>query len=172
MDIWTIIFIGFLFGIGFGYFVQRGGICFAHGLGEIFTGKGRRIWTIFLVIFIITSIGFFFIGSKTVGQIRGLGLYNILSGMIFGAGIVLCGGCILGTLRQLGEGNLLFLITLVFFIPGMALTVFLLNPMLESTYNVMHKSLWEIVGLGAPLVLSILVVSAIVGLFVLHKKKA
>ena len=27
---------GFVFGLGFGYFVQRAGLCFAHGLGELF----------------------------------------------------------------------------------------------------------------------------------------
>ncbi len=132
-----------LFGIGFGYFIQRGGICFSHGLAEIFLGKGKRIMRIFLVIFTITSIGFlasgFFypeLGLKPVGQIRGFGFFNILSGMIFGAGIMLCGGCILGTLRQIGEGNLFFIAVLLSFIPGMFLVTKVINPVLEKGYRV------------------------------------
>ena len=31
------------FGIGFGFCVQRAGLCFAHGLGEIFVGRAKRI---------------------------------------------------------------------------------------------------------------------------------
>ena len=47
--------VGFLFGIGFGYFVQRAGLCFAHGLGEIYMGKGRRILRMFFIIFVIIN---------------------------------------------------------------------------------------------------------------------
>lgn len=171
MEIMILMLIGFLFGIGFGFFVQRSGLCFAHGLGEIFMGRGKRILNMFLIIFIITSIGFFFVGLKTVGQIRGFGLYNILAGIIFGMGIFLSGGCILGTLRQLGEGNMMFLLTFLSFIPGMALVVYVLNPVLESTYNVTHKLLPEIVGLPASVTLGVLVALSAIGLFMLNKKK-
>jgi len=134
---------GFLFGIGLGIFVQRAGLCFAHGLGEIFVGKPKRIIRMTLLIFIISALGFYLssfvsseLGLKPIGELRGFGFYNLLSGIIFGAGIILNGGCILGTLRQLGEGNLLFLIVLLSFIPGIALVVFVLNPLLNHSYNV------------------------------------
>ncbi|HPB67931.1 MAG TPA: YeeE/YedE thiosulfate transporter family protein [Candidatus Omnitrophota bacterium] len=35
---------GVLIGIGFGFFVQRAGLCFAHGLGEIIIGKGKCVF--------------------------------------------------------------------------------------------------------------------------------
>ncbi len=114
MSLELFLLVGFLFGMGFGFFVQRSGLCFAVGLGELFSGRWKRIVRFFLIIFIITNIGFllsgvFFgdLGLKPIGLLRGYGLYNILSGMFFGAGILLNGGCILGTLRQIGRVILL-----------------------------------------------------------------
>ena len=161
--------LGVLFGIGFGYFVQRAGLCFAHGLGEIYIGRGKRIIRMFLVIFIITSAGFLLsgyvsdsMGLKPIGQLRGFGFYNVLSGMIFGAGIALCGGCILGTLRQLGEGNLTYLVVLVSFIPGLALVVYGLNPLLEHGYNVQKLLLPGLFGVAAPYVTATLIAGAVI----------
>ncbi len=141
MSFTLLLIIGVVFGIGFGFFVQRAGFCIAAGLGEMFAGRGKRILRLLLIVFIITSAGFMIsgyispeLGLKTIGQIRGLGFYNIVSGLLFGAGIILSGGCILGTLRQIGEGNLIFIITLVSFIPGMALVVYVLDPLLEKGY--------------------------------------
>ena len=129
--------IGFIFGIGFGFCVQRAGLCFAHGLGEVYMGKGKRILRLFFVIFLITTTGFFVssffspqLGLKPIGEIRGYGFFNLLSGMFFGAGILLNGGCILGTLRQIGEGNINFLVVFIAFIPGMAFIVYGVNPWL------------------------------------------
>ena len=161
--------LGMLFGVGFGYFVQRAGLCFAHGLGEIYIGRGKRIIRMFLVIFVITSLGFMLsgyfsdsMGLKPIGQLRGFGFYNVLSGMLFGAGIALCGGCILGTLRQLGEGNLTYLIVLVSFIPGLLLVVYGLNPLLEHGYNVQKTLLPDLFGVAAPYVTVTLVTGAVI----------
>ena len=150
------------FGIGFGFCVQRSGLCFAHGLGEIFIGRAKRIVRLFTVIFIITAIGFLVASLidpgtgpkdpghslRMIGQIRGYGFYNLLAGMIFGAGIFLNGGCILGTLRQLGEGNLTFLVVFVSFIPGMALVVFVLNDILGPAYDVKGKLLPQMLNIN------------------------
>jgi len=59
------------------------------------------------------------------------------------------GGCILGTLRQLGEGNLGFLVVLASFAPGMAIVVYGLNPLLEKGYNVQGFLLSDLLGLPA-----------------------
>lgn len=151
------------FGIAFGFMVQRARLCFAHGLAEIFMGHGQRIYRLFSVIFIITSVGFLVSGSinpdlglKPIGQLRGYGFFNVLSGMFFGAGILMNGGCILGTLRQLGEGNLTFLIVLVSFIPGMALVVYGVDPLLASRYHTQAVLLPELLGLPAKIITVIL----------------
>ena len=170
--------VGLIFGIGFGIFTQRSGLCFAHGFGEIFMGKGKRIIKMFLVILIITSIGFLLsdiisngdVGLKAVGQIRGHGFYNILAGIFFGAGILLNGGCILGTLRQIGEGNMTFIIVLLSFIPGMALVVFVINPALEAYYSTTTPILPDIMGLSAPYITGALVLGSIIWLFAIRAK--
>ncbi len=177
MPFYLLVALGVLFGIGFGFFVQRAGLCFSQGLGELFVGRGKRIIRMFLLVFAITSVGFlisgYFSGSlglKPVGQLRGFGFYNLLSGMLFGAGIALCGGCILGTLRQIGEGNLTFVIVFAFFIPGMALVVYGLNPLLESGYNVQKPLLSELMGVPAGYVTAILATGAVVGLVALRRR--
>lgn len=170
--------IGFSFGIGFGFFVQRAGLCFSHGLAEIFIGKGKRICRLFSVIFIITATGFLVsgyispqLGLKTVGAIRGAGFYNILSGIFFGAGILLNGGCILGTLRQIGEGNLNFLVAFISFIPGMALVVYLVNPLIESGYNTQNILLSEMLGVEAPWVTGVMVLLSVLWLSTILRRK-
>lgn len=140
-----------LFGIGFGICVQRAGLCFSHGLSEVYMGSSERISRMFFIIFLITSIGFMLseyiypdLGFVPVGQIRGYGFYNLLAGLIFGIGIILNGGCILGSLRQFGEGNLHFLLSIICFIPGMFLTVYIINPFLMKYYNIINFIIPEI----------------------------
>lgn len=168
--------IGIIFGIGFGFFVQRSGLCFAHGIGEIYLGRGKRIIRLFLVVLIITSIGFllsgYFVpdtGLKPIGQLRGFGFFNILSGILFGAGIALCGGCILGTLRQLGEGNLTFIIVLLSFIPGLAFVQYIVNPALEKGYHTQQIVLPNILGVGAPYITAAVVAAALLGLYLARR---
>lgn len=162
-----LILVGVLFGVGFGYCVQRAGLCFAHGLGEIYLGKGRRIMRLFIVIFVITSAGFLLsgylvpgTGLKPIGQLRGYGFFNLLSGLLFGAGIALNGGCILGTLRQIGEGNLTFLVVLLAFIPGLYIVVYGLDPILSKNYNTQTTLLPALLGASAPLVTAVLAIAA------------
>jgi len=178
MNFFILCLIGCCFGVGLGYFVQRAGLCFAHGLAEIFMGKGKRICRLFSVIFIITAVGFLIsgylspdLGLKTIGEIRGNGFYNLLAGIIFGAGILLNGGCILGTLRQIGEGNILFVVIFFSFIPGMALTVYVLNPLLKSGYNIQKLLLPELLGVPAPWVTGILALAAALWLATILRRK-
>jgi uncharacterized membrane protein YedE/YeeE len=166
-----------IFGIGFGYFAQKSGLCFANGLGEIFTGRGKRIYKLILVIFIISSLGFVFskyidnnLGLKVVGEIRGYGFYNIIGGMFFGAGIFLCGGCIIGSLRQLGEGNLNFVIVILSFIPGMALTVYILNPLLANGYNTEKILVSDLIDVNPVYIVVFINIFAIYGLYRLIRK--
>jgi uncharacterized membrane protein YedE/YeeE len=173
-----LLFFGFLFGIGFGYFIQRAGLCFAAGLGEIFTGRGKRIARFLIIVFVITSAGFLLsgyispeLGLKPIGQIRGYGFYNLLSGMLFGAGIFLSGGCILGTLRQIGEGNLIFLVVLIAFIPGMTLVVYGLDPLLQSRYAIQQMLLPDILVIPASWITGVLILGMIFWFQRLRRKR-
>jgi hypothetical protein len=174
MSFEMMLLVGFAFGIGFGFFVQRSGLCFAIGLGEIFLGRGKRILRMFTVIFVITSLGFLAsttidpsLGLRPIGQIRGYGFLNVLSGMLFGAGILLNGGCILGTLRQIGEGNMLFLLVFISFIPGMALIVYGFNPLIGEANHVDQVLLPQVLGANPWAVTGTLAVACLIWLYFL-----
>ncbi len=178
MEFVVLLLLGLVFGIGFGFFVQRSGLCFAYGLGEIFVGRGKRIIRMFIVIFVITSIGFLVsgyinpgLGLKAVGQIRGYGFFNILAGILFGAGIFLNGGCILGTLRQIGEGKMDYLIAMISFIPGMALVVYLIDPLLQGAYNPQTILLTDIFLVPAFFIILVLAGLSAIWFFSLGPKK-
>lgn len=177
MSFQVTVLIFLLFGIGFGYFSRQIGLCFAHGLGEIFMGKSKRIIRLFTIIFALTSIGFLLskyvspsLGLKAVGEIRGYGFYNLLAGMFFGAGILINGGCIIGTLWRIGEGNMHFLVVLLSFIPGIALVTYVLNPLLEKNYAVQQILLPDLLGVPAEQVAWVLALGAIIWLLALCKK--
>ncbi|MBU0503861.1 MAG: YeeE/YedE thiosulfate transporter family protein [Candidatus Omnitrophota bacterium] len=171
MSFGKLLLVGFIFGVGFGFFVQRAGICFSQGLASIMAGRAKRIMTIFFIIFIITTIGFYFGGFKPVGQLRGYGFFNVLSGIIFGIGISLAGGCILGTLRQIGEGNLFYLIVFLSFIPGMALVIKFVDPFLKDAYNTKAILLGDILKIPNGAIAAILVLFSLVCLYLIGKKK-
>ncbi|MCM8812992.1 MAG: YeeE/YedE family protein [Candidatus Omnitrophica bacterium] len=162
---------GLLFGIGFGFFVQRAGLCFAQGLSALFMGKGRRILTMWFLILIVTTIGFVMLGLKPVGQVRGAGFFNLLSGALFGAGIILSGGCVLGTLRQLGEGNMLYLIVFVSMIPGMFLQVKILDPVLKGLYAIQELNLAQVLPLHPLTIAGVICGIAAFGLVTVNRKE-
>lgn len=173
----TLLLLGLCFGVGFGFLAQRVGLCFAHGLGEIFFGRGKRFIKIFLTIFFITSIGFLLsgyihpdLGLKTIGELRGFGFYNVLAGVIFGVGIFINGGCVIGTLRQIGEGSLLHLISILSLIPGMAFVVYVLNPILEKAYQVNYLLLPQVTGISAPYITGTLAMLSVLLLFRVLKR--
>jgi len=169
---------GLIFGVAMGFVVQRAGLCFAHGLAEIYIGKGKRIAGMFLVIFIITAAGFLLsgylnpvLGLQPVGQIRGAGFINVLAGIIFGAGILLNGGCVLGTLRQIGEGNMTYLVVFLSLIPGMAFTVYVLDPALEKSYQVQNLLLKDVFAISSPVIGIVLIITAVIVLMAVNRKR-
>jgi len=130
-----ILALGFFFGVVFGIIIQRMSFCLATDLSQAFAGAYRRILIILLTIFVISGTGFHILGPTPVGQLRGYGLYNILAGIFFGVGIVLSGGCVLGTLRRIGEGFIHSIIVFISWLGGMALVVYKIDPILWSTYK-------------------------------------
>ena len=169
--------VGVLFGVGLGFFVQRAGLCIAAGMVEIFLGQGKRILRMLTLIFAITSVGFMAssywspeLGLKPIGEIRGYGFYNVLGGALFGAGIILSGGCILGTLRQIGEGNLIFLVVMLAFLPGMALVIHVVNPLLSHGYDSQRIVLPALTGIPAPLLTGGLASAALLCFYRLRRR--
>ena len=100
--------------------------------------------------------------TRPVGQIRGYGFYNILSGFLFGLGFMIAGSCVLGTLYKLGEGLLANIFIPVGWIIGMAFVVYVVNPYLSDVYDVKTPLLPELMKLDTwTAVLSLFVVAAV-----------
>lgn len=164
--------LAFAFGLVFGVIVQRMSFCLSTDLAQAFAGNYRRILTWFAVIFIITGLGFQLLGAKAVGQLRGYGLYNILSGIIFGIGIILSGGCVIGTLRRIGEGFLHSIVVFLAWLPGAAFTVYFLNNVLGPTYHIPKKMplLGDLLGIENIVIYGILAALLAVVLYWVNKK--
>ncbi len=165
--------LAFVFGIVFGVIAQRMSFCLSTDLAQAFAGNYRRILTWFAIIFIITGLGFQFLGLKAVGQLRGYGVYNILSGIFFGLGIMISGGCVIGTLRRIGEGFLHAIVVFLAWLPGAALTIYFLNEVLKPTYHIPTKTplLGDLLGVDNMIVYGVLAIILAIVLYWSNKKR-
>ncbi len=104
-----------VFGLAFGFVLQRARFCFASAFRDIFLlGHARNMKGVLLGL-AVGSVGFALVMSRQV-PLTGLGIYppsaNVLplgihtglGGLLFGVGMVLAGGCVSGSLYRMGEG--------------------------------------------------------------------
>ncbi|MGD2044934.1 MAG: YeeE/YedE family protein [Gemmatimonadota bacterium] len=104
-----------IFGLGFGFVLQRGRFCFASAFRDLFLlGYGRNMKGV-LVGLAVASIGFGLVMSRQVpmaylgilppsANVLPLGVHTALGGLLFGVGMVLAGGCVSGSIYRMGEG--------------------------------------------------------------------
>lgn len=104
-----------VFGLAFGFVLQRARFCFASAFRDIFLlGHARNMKGLLLGL-AVGSVGFALVMSRQV-PLTGLGIYppsaNVLplgihtglGGLLFGVGMVLAGGCVSGSIYRMGEG--------------------------------------------------------------------
>ncbi len=118
-----------LFGLGFGFVVQRSRFCFTSAFRDLFLLQDGRLARGVLVALATASFGFTLIMyklspdlSKIVGNVYPTGVHTLLGGLLFGTGMVVAGGCASGTLYRMGEGYVAQWVALV----GMLIGSFLL----------------------------------------------
>jgi len=95
------------FGIAYGMMLQYGRFCFASASRDLFAAGVPRMAVGILVALI------FFSFIQAVLMMTGMstfhpapaGWHTVLSGLVFGVGMVLAGGCASGSLYKVGEGN-------------------------------------------------------------------
>jgi uncharacterized membrane protein YedE/YeeE len=104
-----------VFGLAFGFVLQRGRFCFASAFRDLFLlGWGRNMKGV-LVGLAIGSVGFGLVMSRQVpmafldilppsANVLPLGIHTALGGLLFGVGMVVAGGCVSGSLYRMGEG--------------------------------------------------------------------
>lgn len=116
-----------LTGSCFGFILQRSRFCFTASMRDPYLTKSTSITRAVLIAFAFTSIGFtaikygyFVNGLPIPGQsfVAPISVATGVGGFLFGIGMVIAGGCASGTLMRVGEGMMMNMLSLVFFIVG------------------------------------------------------
>lgn len=114
-------------GILFGVVLQKSRFCFTAAVRDPYLTGGTSLTKAALLAFAITTIGFTSIkfggylnNFPILGQeaIAPTSWATPIGAFMFGIGMVISGGCGSGTIMRVGEGFLLQILTLVFFIIG------------------------------------------------------
>jgi uncharacterized protein len=154
--IWT----GLGLGILFGFALQRGRFCMNSAFRDILLMRDFTVFKAVAVAILIQMVGFEVLaltGVITLSPKPLLWGANIVGGLLFGAGMVVAGGCASGITYRLGEGMVgAMSAVLGFSLAGLATSAGLLNPIassLQTTTKVMtadDKSLTLANILGLP----------------------
>lgn len=137
---------GLLVGLIFGVFAQQSRFCLRAACVELWRGKGGQKFSIWLFTFgaaLITTQFFVETGGIDTGQIRQLNATGsmsgaIIGGLMFGAGMILAGGCVSRLLVLSATGNMRALIAgLIITIVAQASLRGILSPAREEL-----SSLW------------------------------
>ncbi|WP_020611350.1 YeeE/YedE thiosulfate transporter family protein [Sediminispirochaeta bajacaliforniensis] len=114
-------------GIAFGYILQRARFCFTAAMRDPMLTGGTSLTKAVLIAFAFTSIGFIAIkygafarGLPIPGQgyVVPVSFATVVGSFMFGIGMVIAGGCASGTLMRVGEGFLMQVLSLFFFVIG------------------------------------------------------
>lgn len=116
-----------VFGSCFGFVLQKSRFCFTASFRDPWITGSTSITKAVLVALAITTIGFtaikygaFINGLPIPGMsyVVPISLTTALGGIMFGTGMVIAGGCASGTLMRVGEGFMMQMLALVFFMVG------------------------------------------------------
>jgi uncharacterized membrane protein YedE/YeeE len=114
-------------GISFGFILQKARFCFTASMRDPYLTGGTSVSRAVLVALALTTLGFTAIkyGYFTKGlPVPGMSyvvptsLATIAGAFMFGVGMVIAGGCASGTLMRVGEGFMMQILSLVFFVVG------------------------------------------------------
>lgn len=109
---------GLLIGAVLGFVMQRGRFCVTGAFRDIWLSRSTRWLTAFLIVIAVQSFGIFALQSAGVITLNSAPLpvaATVIGGFIFGAAIVLAGGCATGTYFRSGEGLIGSWLALIFY---------------------------------------------------------
>ncbi|MFZ5966157.1 MAG: YeeE/YedE thiosulfate transporter family protein [Bacillota bacterium] len=116
-----------ILGTAFGVILQKSRFCFTASMRDPYLTGSTTITRAVLIAFAITSIaftavkyGYYVKGLPIPGQgyIVPVSLATAVGAFMFGIGMVIAGGCASGTLMRVGEGFLMQILSLFFFVIG------------------------------------------------------
>lgn len=121
------------FGFAYGLMLQYGRFCFASASRDLFAAGVPRMAIgilIALIFFSFIQAGLQATNMSTFHPAP-LGIHTVISGVIFGVGMVLAGGCASGSLYKIGEGNGTSMLAILGISFGQAIFVNLGGPFLK-----------------------------------------
>ncbi|MEW6031728.1 MAG: YeeE/YedE thiosulfate transporter family protein [Bacillota bacterium] len=114
-----------IFGLAFGFVLQRSRFCFTASLRDPVLTGSTSLTRAVIIAFIVATIGFsaiqigpYLAGEAVPGNISPVGIHTAIGAAMFGIGMVIAGGCASGTLMRMGEGFMLQWLVIVFFVAG------------------------------------------------------
>lgn len=146
-----------LFGLAFGFVLQRSRFCFASAFRDLFLLGDARVMKGIIAGLAVATAGFTVLMARLMpdpgfgglppgANVLPLGIHTLLGGVLFGIGMVLAGGCTSGSLYRAGEGYVGSMVALVGILVGLEISA--------STWNwwwEMHISRAPLIWLPAQL---------------------
>lgn len=112
-------------GVAAGFTLQRSRFCFTASLRDPFLTGSTSLTKAVIIAISLATVGFIGIqfsavskGLPVPGYVSPAGVHTAIGATMFGIGMVIAGGCASGTLMRVGEGFLMQILSLVFFIIG------------------------------------------------------
>jgi uncharacterized membrane protein YedE/YeeE len=111
--LYTIVYIWF--GFAYGMMLQYGRFCFASASRDLFAAGVPRMAVGVLIALMFFSVIQAVLSSTNMSTFHPapFGIHMLISGVVFGLGMVLAGGCASGSLYKVGEGNMTNLIAVI-----------------------------------------------------------
>ena len=152
---------GLICGLLLGFVMQRGRFCITGAFRDMYLTKSSKMFVAFLVVITVQAIGVLALQEAGVlaPKVKDFALLaTVIGAFLFGAGIVLAGGCSAGSLYRAGEG--LIGSWIAFFSYMICSAIFRAGPLKEFTsslrkitieqqtlYGTLGVSPWLLVGL-------------------------
>ena len=127
-----------LFGLAFGFVLQRSRFCFASAFRDLFLLGDGRLMRGVLAGLTVATLGFALVMYTYLPRlapdryplsagISPVGPTTLIAGLIFGFGMVIAGGCMSGNLYRIGEGYVASLVAFVGMLGGLVLIMLTWN---------------------------------------------
>mgnify|MGYP001594883432 FL=1 len=111
--LYTVVYIWF--GFAYGLMLQYGRFCFASASRDLFAAGVPRMAVGVLIALMFFSVIQAVLSSTNMSTFHPapFGIHMVISGVVFGLGMVLAGGCASGSLYKVGEGNMTNLLAVI-----------------------------------------------------------
>jgi len=105
--VWPFYVSALLTGGAFGYAAQRGGFCLTRALSNLYLFGDATIVRAYLLALVVAAIGVHALGALGLIEVPIRPFHwvaNLTGGFVFGAGMIMAGGCAGSTWYRVGEG--------------------------------------------------------------------